>query len=441
MARDTRRSATLPRASRSDLTTFATMISRRSPAIIPLCTLLLAGCSEKQQPDLPNGPWRATLQTPGGELPFGMEIFRFTQDDRNGDSIVAQIINAEERILITDIKQDGDTVFMRLPVFDSEIRAKVIDSTLNGYWIDHNRRTDSSTYRIPFHAQYGLDYRFAPTTGGEAIEERWEVTFSPNAPAESKAVGVFKYGADYVEGTFLTETGDYRYLEGMTRADSIFLSCFDGAHAFLFKAKITGDSMSGMFWSGKHYSEPWIAVLNPDFELRDPDSLTFLTPGYERFEFSFPDTDSNLVSLDDFWGKVVIVQIMGSWCPNCMDESRFFADAWRRYHDDGLEIVALAFEKTRDFNTARERVLRMKQNLEIPYTVLIAGYRDPQEVAQKLPALNHVMSYPTSIFIDRAGKVRRIHTGYSGPATGGAFVEFAAEFDEFVQSLLSADEP
>lgn len=405
------------------------MLGERSWVCLITSVTVFFSCSERQSSGLKEGLWRATLATPGGELPFSIDVV-------HDDSIIAYVINGDERIAITDIQQEGDSVFMRLPVFDSEIRAKVTGDTLEGNWIDHNRRTDTTKYQIPFRARYGLDYRFATTTGGEADEEHWEVTFSPDSSAESKAKGVFTIDGNHVEGTFLTETGDYRYLEGMIRNDSLLLSCFDGSHAYLFKARREGDTMNGMFWSGKHYSERWVAELNPDFELRDANSLTFLKPSYDRFEFSFPDTDNNMVSFDDFKGKVVIVQIMGSWCPNCMDESRFLSDAWRRYHADGLEIVGLSFEKTRDFNTARERVLRMKNNLNIPYQVLIAGYRDPKEVADKLPALNRLMSYPTSIFIDRNGEVIRIHTGFSGPATGKAFVEYQREFHELLPALL-----
>jgi peroxiredoxin len=408
--------------------------------------MALTSCSNEHQPELKDGPWCAVLMTPGGELPFGLEISRFTRNDGDSDSALALILNGEERIAITDITQEGDSIFLRLPVFDSEIRARLSLSEprdlsgeevahLEGRWIDHNR----INYSIPFRAEHGVAHRFGPTTEGALRHEEWGVTFSPGTDSSYKAKGVFRLNGTHAEGTFLTETGDYRYLEGMIRHDSLLLSCFDGSHAFLFKSRRVGDSMTGMFWSGRHFSEAWEAVLNPGFELRDADSLTFLKPGYDRFEFSFPDIDGKHKSLNDFRGKVVIVQIMGSWCPNCMDESRFFADAWNQYHHDGLEIVGLSFEKTRDFNTARDRVIRMKANLGIPYPVLIAGYRDPKEVAEKLPALNRLMSYPTSIFIDRQGEVRRIHTGFNGPATGEAHDAYRIEFRNLVESLLLAE--
>ena len=406
--------------------------------LVPFVVVALAfACSQDHQSQPETGIWRATLATPGGELPFGLEIRLAEPTGDVSSSFIAYIINGEERIAVNDITVTGDSIFLRLPVFDSEIRAEIISRTLlMGRWVDYNR----DNYSIPFRAEHGVKHRFGVSTPGERREERWEVTFSPDSSNEAKSIGIFHFDGDYVEGTFLTETGDYRYLEGMMRNDSLLLSCFDGAHAFLFKAKRTGNGMSGTFWSGTHFREEWVAVLNPDFKLRDADSLTFLKPGYERFEFAFPDPDDNMVSLDDFKGLVVIVQIMGSWCPNCMDEAVFFADAWREYHDRGLEIIGLAFEKTRDFKTARDRVLRMKEHLDIPYPILIAGFRNPREVEEKLPALNRLMSYPTSIFIDREGEVRRIHTGFNGPATGEVFLEFQRDFHELIQGLL-ADAP
>jgi peroxiredoxin len=400
-------------------------VRRIAKATLITTCLLAAGCSNKAD-GLRAGIWRATLQTPGGPLPFGLEI-------QTEDSLIAFIVNGSERILVRDIVRQDDSLFIRLPVFDSEIRARVTGTAMQGRWIDYNRES----YAIPFSAEHDVSYRFAEWSKAvDTLTEAWEVTFSPGAEGEFKAKGIFTYHGSRAFGTFLTETGDYRFLEGDVVDDSLFLSCFDGSHAFLFKAYRTGDSMSGMFWSGKHWQEPWVAVLNPGFMLRDPDSLTFLKPGFERFEFSFPDADGNLVSLNDFGGRVVIVQIMGSWCPNCMDEARFFADAWRKHHDDGLDIIGLAFEKTRNFQTARERVMRMQEHLALPYPILVAGFRDPKEVAEKLPALNRLMSYPTSIFIDRTGEVKRIHTGFNGPATGAAYTAFVGDFNAFVQSLL-----
>ena len=66
-----------------------------------------------------------------------------------------------------------------------------------------------------------------------------------------------------VTGTFLTETGDYRYLEGVVDGDSLKLSCFDGSHAFLFHAALDQDSFRGRFWSGTHWDRALGRVPEP----------------------------------------------------------------------------------------------------------------------------------------------------------------------------------
>jgi hypothetical protein len=58
-------------------------------------------------------------------------------------------------------------------------------------------------------------------------------------------------------------------------------------------------------------------------------------------------------------------------------------------------------------------------------------------VNESLPMLNNFLAFPTTIIIDRKGNVRRIHTGFSGPATGVHFTEFKKEFELFIDTLLN----
>jgi thiol-disulfide isomerase/thioredoxin len=269
------------------------------------------------------------------------------------------------------------------------------------------------------------------------ISGRWETDFSRGTEDSSKAIGVFKQRKNHLEGTFLTPTGDYRFLEGSVDGKNLTLSCFDGSHAFLFKGEINGnESLIGTFWSGLHWSEPWTARRNESFELPNPDSLTFLKQGYKKLEFSFPDLEGKKVSLADekFKNKVVIVQIMGSWCPNCMDETVFLSNLYNKKNKKDLEIIGLAFEKIPE--RAHQNLLRLKDKFKVNYPILLAGPSDKKEAAKALPALNHIMSFPTTIFIDKKGIVRKIHTGFSGPATGSEYDKFKEEFNLFVDKLL-----
>ena len=200
-------------------------------------------------------------------------------------------------------------------------------------------------------------------------------------------------------------------------------------------------AMLGAFYSGNHAKELFTAKRNEAFELPDPNELTYLKEGYDRIEFEFPDEEGNLISLQDpqFQDKAVLIQIMGTWCPNCLDESRFLSNylSTRNYED--LAVVALAFEYATNEEKAFRGIRRLKDRLGINYPILLAqvGTSSKAKANEKLPMLNHVLSYPTTIFLDKEGEVRNIHTGFNGPATGEPYEEFKREFDSIVQVLRS----
>jgi peroxiredoxin len=378
------------------------------------------------------GTYRASLAIKDQkELPFVFKVDTAKQ---------MTIYNAEEKILVDDISIKGDSIFIKMPVFDAKITAVINEKgDLRG-----NYTKGPKNVKVPFEAIYDVHFRY-PTASNthNPIAGNWEVTFSPNTEDSYKAMGVFKDGLDNkVTGTFLTETGDYRFLEGVLDEERLSLSCFDGAHAFLFDGLVKNDSItSGMFYSGNHYKEPWVAVKNNTYALSDPNTLTFLKEGYDKIEFSFPDLNGKQVSLTDdrFKGKAVIIQIMGSWCPNCLDESKYLSQFYKENKSDDLEIVALAFENAKTIEKATSNLNRLKDRVGIEYPILIAQHGSARKLlaAEKLPMLNHILSYPTTIFIDKKGTVRKIHTGFNGPATGEKYTEFTKEFESFVAVLVS----
>ena len=378
------------------------------------------------------GSYRASLAIKDQkELPFV-----FTVDSTN----IMTIFNAEEKIVVDEINVKGDSIVIKMPVFNAQIKAVINDKgNLKGSYLK-----GSQNKKVPFEAIYDAHFRYPTTsTTHNPIKGNWEVTFSPNTENSYKAKGIFKDGPDNkITGTFLTETGDYRFLEGVLDGERLSLSCFDGAHAFLFDGLVKNDSItSGMFYSGNHYKEPWVAVKNEKYELSDPNMLTFLKEGYDKIEFSFPNLNGKTVSLTDdrFKGKAIVIQIMGSWCPNCLDESKYLSQFYKANKNDDLEIVALAFENAKTKEKATANLNRLKERVGIEYPILIAQHGSARKLlaAQKLPMLNHILSYPTTIFIDKKGTVRKIHTGFNGPATGEKYTEFTKEFEAFVAKLVS----
>lgn len=388
------------------------------------------------QIDLKDGIWRAELALSDTTvLPFNFDIGQV-----NGETMFF-IQNGSERIIVSDIQQldDGELV-AKMPVFDSAIKTNFTENGMDGYWYNYAKGDD---YRIPFTAKYGDQYRFKlerkPNSTTKNITGRWEVIFGVGTENTSEAIGEFSQIGQRVVGTFLTPTGDYRYLEGIVENNQLKLSCFDGSHAFLFQAEMTedGQSMKGDFWSGSHWHEQWTAKKNDAAVLPDPDKLTFLKEGYEAMAFSFPNLSGEMVSLDDpkYQDKVVLIQILGSWCPNCMDETAFYTQAYKKYQDQGLEIIGLAFERNPDLAVSKPILEKYIQQMGIDYELLLAGRASKKEAAEVLPMLNHVLSFPTTIFVDRKGKVRKIHTGFSGPATS-EYPIFTQKFTQFVESLL-----
>lgn len=385
---------------------------------------------------LGKGTWRGVFQL--GETNSGLEI-PFTFEVIDNDHIIIQ--NGEERIKVTDITIDGNQLSIKMPVFDSEFKLTNKLNQWEGQW--HNYAKED--YQIPFTATKDETLRF-PTiahvdTPVTLIPHRWEVMFSPETEDAYPAIGLFQTDIDgNASGTFLTETGDYRYLAGNFNGKALSLSCFDGAHAFLFKADLQADgSLKGNFWSGKHWEEPWMAQPNDSFELTAMDELTYLKEGYETLAFTFKDESGEDVSLTDerFQNKVTIVQIMGTWCPNCMDETRMLVDFYEKYHDQGLEIIALDYEIKDDFEHFKKCVARTRKDLNITYPILFGGYANKKDAGESLPMLNHIMSYPTSVFIDRAGKVRAIHTGFSGPGTGVIYDQQVQKTIMLIEELLA----
>ncbi len=402
---------------------------RRLLLIVPI--LWLSACQQKPTQELLLGEWRGEMQVSETEqLPFN---FLLSKDDVG---YVLEIKNADERIKVDEITINKDSIIIQMPVFEGYIAGTFTDTSISGQFIK-----ESLERYVPFSAQFGDATRFNANQRAQYdVSGIWETNFDFDTDAPYPAKGIFYQSGNQLRGTFRTKTGDYRYLDGVVDGDSLKLSTFDGAHVFLFTAKVTDSTMEGTFFSGNHSVENFKAVRNAAFELPDANSLTFLKEGYDTFKFSFPDVSGKMVSLHDqrFQNKVVLVQIMGTWCPNCLDETKFYVDYLKNNPNPNLEVVALAFEYAKSEEKAFKGIQRLKNRVGVEYPVLLAqvGTSSKSKANEKLPMLNHVLSYPTTIYIDKKGEVRKIHTGFNGPATGERHEEFKKEFSETLEELL-----
>lgn len=410
--------------------------------ILSIC-FIVAACSgpvERQTASelvLKTGLWRAVLQSPGGELPFGLDITR-----ESDSTFTVYVINGQEKLPLDEATLQGDSIRIPMELFESELVAKVNDSTLTGRF---TRYSPTGNVLMKFSATHGLAYRFTDAKAEPAADltGKWAVTFRSEEDTY-QAVGVFEQNGNDLSGTFLTATGDYRYLAGTVQQDSMYLSCFDGTHVYLFKAKVgdNGNTLTGGFWSSTNSYETWTASRDENAALPDANTLTYLKKGYDKLAFTFPNVeDGKPLSLSDdrYKGKVVVVQLMGSWCPNCMDETRFLAPWYQKNKDRGVEVVALAYERVPEFSVSAPKLQKMKDRFNVGYEVALAGVNDKEEAARTLPMIDKVLAFPSTIFIDKKGKVRRIHTGFSGPGTGKYYNEYVEEFNLFMDKLLAEE--
>lgn len=393
---------------------------------------LFYGCSSTAEQKLKTGWWRGEITLQGQKLPFNFEV---THDAEGGYD--AFLKNLDERLMLEDISFQDDSVIFRMHIFDTELKAKIEGDSLKGYYIKNFEKN----YRLPFKATVGQDFRFGKTSSSlPDFNGKYAVTFS-NPDETTVAVGIFLQKDQGLQGTFLTPTGDYRYLEGSVDNGHLNLSTFDGHHAFLFTATKSGDTLHGDYWSGKSFHQQWIGIKNDSAKLPDAESLTYLKKGFDKIDFSFPDVDGKAVSPSDekFKNKVLILQIFGTWCPNCMDETKFLSQWYKENQDRGVEILGLAYERNDNFEYASGRVKKMKEKLDVNYDFVIAGTYDKKEASETLPMLNEVLAFPTTIFIGKDGKVKHIRTGFEGPGTGIYYEQFKQRFNDMVNELLSED--
>lgn len=409
--------------------------------LIPILALLFTACTEEnskpQDPtaaEVPkNEAHRAVLDLGDGhELPFNF----VTQYVPGGGFEILYIYNADEEIMLDEVREEGDTLVIPFPIFESELRMH--KDNWNGRFLNHARTTHRS---IPLTVTKGEARRFIVPEAAPAadLSGRWEVEFLYKETEKSVAVGIFEQDGSSLTGTFQTPTGDYRYLAGSVNGSNMMLSCFDGAHAFLFTAEIQADGkLSGGFWSGRHWYESWTAQKNPGYELPDPNSLTKLKPGMSSLDFAFLNPAGETISPSDpaYEGKALLVQIMGTWCPNCKDETAYLRELHKRHQAEGLEVIAIGFELTTDTSRALANLQRLQKHFELPYQVVFGGRAGRETAGAALPALEHVMSYPTTVFMDRDHKVRRIYTGFSGPAVEGAYEKLTESFEKTVREML-----
>ena len=369
-------------------------------------------------------------------LPFELWIFE-TADD----VWAAQISYSEEqRSDVLPIVKRDDSIQIFFDHYDSDLMLEgdMWQSGMTGRWskyrgenelavIDARARPNVSLGRFNEVQELSVDF-----------EGRWLVNF---ASSESSAIGVFEVNENQIaSGTFMTTTGDYRYLAGRVDGNLMRLSTFDGAHAFLFHARMQDDgTIEGDFWSGNWWHETWTAVRDDNAALPDAFEQTVVADEDALDDMVFKNLQGEptrvLDVLDESNAPARIIEIFGTWCPNCSDAGRELVSLREQYGDD-LAVVGLAFEVTEDFDRSVQQVKHHHEHIGTDWPILIAGLSDKEKASQSLPVLDKVRSYPTLIFLDRNNEVKGVYSGFSGPATGDAYTKQRERFEALIESMI-----
>jgi len=405
-------------------------------ALVLISSLALSFLSAIGQKDLATSYRAYVVRPDSNTVVFNMQVSK----EKTGTYFY--IINADEKIRVGPVSLTNDSVNFAMPVFESSFKTKRnTDGSFQGIW---NKGTTGEFQNWPFYAYPNQIYRFAKTQGSAKynISGKWDVTITRPNGTPRKALAEFEQSGDKLTGSFLTPTGDYRFLEGIVTGDSLKLSTFDGSHAYTFYAKIASAEKitGGVYLAGYSGKETWSAVKDNNVKEPVQEQPTKLKPGESKLNFTFNDLEGKPVSINDerFKNKVVVVQLMGSWCPNCMDETKFLSDFYNRYRSKGVEIVSLAYEYSTDIERSRKSLAKFQKLFNVQYPMLITGVTSTDELKTEktLPQLTPIRSFPTSIFLDRKGNVREVHSVFYGPGTKQYFEEYKKIFTSIVEGLL-----
>jgi thiol-disulfide isomerase/thioredoxin len=376
-------------------------------------------------PPSPAGSWRAVLDLEGGTLPFTLEL------TARATGFGGRLCNGRRCEPLSGVRVRGDSVVLEMADYDATLSARLSGDSLQGVYRNVGNR---GPRLIPFRAGRG---RWPATPGPAALIGRWDATFFSDF-GSSPRVFEFRNGPAGLEGTLISNTGDYGHFAGAVAGDSFTLAHFDGSFVYLLTGQRRGDTLRGVFHAGLRTQTPWIAVRSTGAaHLKAPTEITSADTS-APFQFAFPDLDGRPVTGRDprFRGKVVLVDVFGSWCPTCHDQAPVLVRLYRKYHARGLEVVGLAYEVSGDTAIDARQVRRYRDKFSIPFPLLLAGVNDVDAAAATLPQLHGFTSFPTTVFLGRDGRVRQVHAGFYGPATGAQHERLVRGFETEIERLL-----
>jgi thiol-disulfide isomerase/thioredoxin len=403
------------------------MPDRRQSCVVSALVLgsaLSLGCSA---PSI-QGRWDAVVVVNDVEIPFRFEIAQ-TESGVSGS-----FFNGGERIESTSGGFTDHTLTLAYDHYASRLEARLIDGRLEGRY----ERARGAPF--PFRATPAAT-RAPADADAPSINGLWHIPVKSSKGEAAWRFIVHQTGPE-VSAAILRVDGDTGALTGRYQRGKFVLSHFSGQRPALMEVTLEPDGTLAILQDKR---TRMTAVREQEADARrvadptDPSRHSFARNASERFTFSFPDADGRTVSSDDerFRNKVVIVSITGTWCPNCHDEAPFLTELYEAYRGLGLEIVALSFEEAAQLqNPARLKAYAARYGIDYP--MLLAGI--PDQLTEKVPQIENLNSFPTTIFLGRDGLVREVHAGFPSKASGRFYTETRDAIRHLVEQLLAESE-
>jgi peroxiredoxin len=370
------------------------------------------------------GLWDATIVYNNLEIPFRIQFAG------SGDAVQGWFFNGDDKIVSTAGRLDSAGLSLRFDDMGANLEARLDGGALAG---TYTRRGRTYPFRARPHAE-----AMASATKVPPIAGVWEVALDSSKGEKAWHLIVRQSSAE-VSAAILRVDGDTGLLTGTWRDGKFVLSHFSGARPSLVELTPAENGSLMVVQNANNKYTAWRpaeARAKGLPEPTDPAHHTTVKDPNEPFHFRAPDLNGRMVSDADtrFRDKVVIVAIGGSWCPNCHDEAPFLVELYRKYHQAGLEIVALSFEDE-DQLTDPVNLRAFIRKYGIEYTVLLAG--KTADLEAKVPQAVNLNAYPTSFFLGRDGRVREVHAGFAGKATGDFYRQLREEVTGLVERLLA----
>lgn len=309
------------------------------------------------------------------------------------------------------------------------------DNKLKGKWI----RTNKDDYIVSLTGDKTnlklYSKKYEQKSSALNLSGRWKIKLNDEG---KYGLGNFTQKGSRVKGTILTTTGDYRFLDGAIEKNTLTLYGFDGVFSFVFKVVVQADQFTGMMYSGNSYNTKISAVRDELFELESATAMTKST-AKKMDKFDYVDISGEKVNFDseEYKGKAKVIQLFGSWCPNCIDETNFFTK-WMKQNPAKLnhvKFIALSFENTKTKKEAIKNLVKVKRKLAMNYPLVLIDFDKSVKATEIIP-LDKVRSFPTTIFLNRENEIIKIHTSFAGQATGEFFLNFVFDFNETITNMI-----